>query len=170
MCTQIKWFKLGLEMEQAVFALPRDMQATDVVQDYLTALYKHIMTTLYRRFERGVMAATRVDFVLTVPAIWSDAAKQKTRTAAVAAGMGNEHNLELLSEPESAALYTIKSVQSAQSQVRQGDRIVVCDAGGGTVDLITYDVQRVYPNLSVKECTAGTGMFSQSHHQDVLLN
>ena len=47
--------------------------------------------------------------------------------------MGNEHDLELLSEPESAAIYTFKSVDNSQSQIRVGNRIVVCDAGGGTV-------------------------------------
>lgn len=34
------------------------------------------MTTLYKRFDKGVMQMTKVDFVLTVPAIWSDAAKK----------------------------------------------------------------------------------------------
>ena len=36
------------------------------------------------------------------------------------------------------------------------DRIVVCDAGGGTVDLISYDVLQIHP-LTVRECAAGTG-------------
>ena len=71
--------------------------------------------------------------------------------------MGNEHGLELFSEPESAALYTLKTLQNAHSQIKPHDRIVVVDAGGGTVDLITYDIQRIHPNLSVQECTAGTG-------------
>ena len=155
---QIKWFKLGLEMDQEdIFKLPQGMTAIDAVQDYLTGLYQHIMTTLSRRFEKGIVQSTKIDFVLTVPAIWSDAAKQKMRKAASTAGMGNEHQLTLLSEPESAALYTLKGMHNANAQVKPHDRIVVCDAGGGTVDLITYDVQQIYPNLSVKECTAGTG-------------
>ena len=161
---KIKWFKLGLEMEQeGVFALPAGMTAADVVQDYLAGLYKHIMTTLSRRFDKGIVQSTRIDFVLTVPAIWSDAAKQKMRKAAATAGMGNEHQLILLSEPESAALYTLKGLHNANAQVNPHDRIVVCDAGGGTVDLITYDVEQIFPNLSVKECTAGTGERSTCH-------
>ena len=100
---------------------------------------------------------TKIDFVLTVPAIWSDAAKKKTEDAAIRAGMGNEHSLELLSEPESAAVYTLKNLDNNHSQIRVHDRIVVCDAGGGTVDLISYDIQSIHPNLSVMECAAGTG-------------
>ena len=127
------------------------------MRDYLSAIYKHVMTTLYRRFERGVLELTKIDFVLTVPAIWSDAAKKKTEDAAIRAGMGNEHTLELLSEPESAAVYTLKNIDNAHSQIRVHDRIVVCDAGGGTVDLISYDIQSIHPSLSVMECAAGTG-------------
>lgn len=37
-----------------------------------------------------------------------------------------------------------------------GRRFVVCDAGGGTVDLITYEVTKL-EKLEVKEVTEGTG-------------
>jgi serine/threonine-protein kinase ATR len=37
-----------------------------------------------------------------------------------------------------------------------GKKFVVCDAGGGTVDLITYEVTRV-DKLELKEVTEGTG-------------
>ena len=58
--------------------LPPGLTAADVAHDYLAGIYKHIMTTLYRRFDQGVMQMTTIDFVLTVPAIWSDGAKKKT--------------------------------------------------------------------------------------------
>jgi hypothetical protein len=105
---------------------------------------------------------TKVDFILTVPAIWSDSAKKKTEDAAIRAGMGNENGLELLSEPESAAIYTLKNIDTTHSQIKVGDRIVVCDAGGGTVDLISYDIRRTHPSLSVMECAAGTGADNES--------
>ncbi|KAI9703752.1 MAG: hypothetical protein M1836_007522 [Candelina mexicana] len=159
---KVKWFKLGLEAENEILQLPANLTAPDVVRDYLSALYQHTMTTLYRRFDKGVMQMTKVDFVLTVPAIWSDAAKKKTEDAAIRAGMGNEHHLELLSEPESAAVYTLKTVDSTHSQIRVNDRIVVCDAGGGTVDLISYDIRQTTPFLSVMECAAGTGDYCGS--------
>ncbi|KAI9821960.1 MAG: hypothetical protein M1827_002542 [Pycnora praestabilis] len=172
---KVKWFKLGLESENDIMQLPSGLTAADVVRDYLTALYQHTMTTLYRRFDRGVMQLTKVDFVLTVPAIWSDAARKKTEDAAIRAGMGNEHGLELLSEPESAAVYTLKSTDNTQSQIKVHDRIVVCDAGGGTVDLISYDIRQTTPSLSVMECAAGTDrnfealfLRRMGHHHDAL--
>ena len=84
--------------------------------------------------------------------------------AAIRAGLGNEHNLQLLSEPESAAIYTLRTLENSTSyaQIKVHDRIIVCDAGGGTVDLISYDIQSIQPNLSVAECAAGTGDFCGS--------
>ena len=142
------------------------MTAQDVVRDYLSSIYKHVITTLYRRFDRRVMQLTKVDFILTVPAIWSDSAKKKTLDAAALAGMTNEHDLELLSEPESAAIYTLGTIEDNRAQIRVGDRIIVVDAGGGTVDLISYDVKSIYPKLSVVETAPGVGDFCGSSFID----
>lgn len=38
-----------------------------------------------------------------------------------------------------------------------GKTFVVCDAGGRTVDLISYKIQQISPSLVVKEATDGTG-------------
>ena len=158
----MKWFKLGLETGKEVLVLPPGLTVADVAKDFLSALQKHVMTTLYRRFDANIMSTTRVNFVLTVPAIWSDAAKQKTRNAAIKAGMGNEHHCELLSEPESAAIYTLKNLDASNSAIRIHDIVVICDAGGGTVDLISYEVHNIHPSLSVTECAPGTGDYCGS--------
>ncbi|KAI9759750.1 MAG: hypothetical protein M4579_002135 [Chaenotheca gracillima] len=159
---KVKWFKLGLETDDEILQLPDGLSSSDVVSHYLSALYLHTMQTLLRRFDRNVMQMTKVDFVLTVPALWSDAAKKRTYDAAVAGGMGDSHDLELLSEPESAAVYTLKHTETANAQIKLNDRIVVCDAGGGTVDLISYDIRQTVPSLKVTECAAGTGDYCGS--------
>jgi hypothetical protein len=38
-----------------------------------------------------------------------------------------------------------------------GDTFVVCDAGGGTVDLISYTVTKLDPVIEVKEAAPGSG-------------
>ncbi|KAI9892503.1 MAG: hypothetical protein M1814_001460 [Vezdaea aestivalis] len=161
---KVKWFKLGLEADHEVLQqLPPGLTAQDVVKDYLSALYTHAMSTLYQRFDRSLMAITKVDFVLTVPAIWSERARSKTEEAARLAGFGNpEHSFQLLSEPEAAALYAFQFTNSVNSRINVGDRIVVCDAGGGTCDLISYDITQTYPFLSVREIAAGTGDYCGS--------
>ncbi|KAI5788706.1 hypothetical protein FPQ18DRAFT_343143 [Pyronema domesticum] len=164
---RLKWFKLLLETNDArvhsSMPLPQDMTPTDVARDYLSALYKHTMETLNRQNSKALMDTMKVEFVVTVPAVWSDAAKNRTRKAAETAGMGH-HNLSLLSEPEAAAIYSIK-IQDTGS-IKVGNRIVVCDAGGGTVDLISYTVVALEPNLQVRECAVGTGEFAGSTYID----
>ena len=142
------------------------MQGKDpvhIARDYLKELLKNVKHVLKKRYSTPVIDAAKFEFVLTVPAIWSDIAKQRTQAAAFLAGLGTaDAPLELLSEPESAALYSLKTIDKVLETIKVGDRIVVCDAGGGTVDLISYDLQQIEPYLKVVECTQGTGDFCGS--------
>lgn len=126
----------------------------DAVTDYLTKIYEHTIETLARRYGEGFVRTTKVEFVLTVPAVWSDGAKNTTLQAAERAGMGSRHEVKLISEPEAAAVYTLKTIMPGG--LRVGDNYVVCDAGGGTVDLIAYEVTGVQP-LRIEESAVGTG-------------
>ncbi|KAL8817394.1 MAG: hypothetical protein Q9223_003761 [Gallowayella weberi] len=106
------------------------------------------------------MQRANIVFALTVPAIWSDSARKKTQDAATKAGMGKHLPPQIFSEPECAAIHTLKDLD-ATSSLRTNDRILVCDAGGGTVDIITYDVLQIDP-LGLVECTTGTGDYCGS--------
>ncbi|KAL8758145.1 MAG: hypothetical protein Q9184_004013 [Pyrenodesmia sp. 2 TL-2023] len=175
---KIKWFKLCLELEQDVVELPFDLRPADVVYDFLSAIYKHIMATLHRRVDAAIMQKAVVCFALTVPAVWSDSARKKTQDAASKTGMqfaaiapgtsqaANKTGIQpapppqTFSEPECAAIYALKDLDTIDS-LRTKDRILVCDAGGGTVDIITYEILQVNP-LSIAECTVGTGDYCGS--------
>jgi len=163
--TRLRCIKLFLDRNQRLphFVSPLETAAQlrkcertvmDAVSDYLTKIYEHTMETLNRRYGESFVNSTPVEFVLTVPAVWSDAAKNATLQAAERAGMGNRHELKLISEPEAAAVYTLRSIQP--SRLRVGDNYIVCDAGGGTVDLIAYKVTQLNP-LRVEESAVGTG-------------
>lgn len=131
----------------------------DAISDYLGALYAHTIDTLTRRYGQSFMASTPIEWVLTVPAVWSDAAKNATRIAAeragMAAGKGGIGGIRLISEPEAAAVYTLRAIQPNSLAV--GDHFVVCDAGGGTVDLISYEITSLSPSLLLSESSIGTG-------------
>jgi hypothetical protein len=60
----------------------------------------------------------------------------------------------LIKEPEAAALYTIRDLDFA---LNVNDVFVICDAGGGTVDLISYEVVTIQPSLQLREIVPGTG-------------
>ena len=61
----------------------------------------------------------------------------------------------MISEPEAAAVYALDALDPHEIEV--GDTFVVCDAGGGTVDLISYTAMALKPKLEVIEATPGTG-------------
>ena len=69
--------------------------------------------------------------------------------------MGVGGNLQIVSEPEAAATYVLKAMDP--HDVKVGDTFVICDAGGGTVDLISYSVTSLKPVLEVEEAAAGNG-------------
>ena len=48
-----------------------------------------------------------------------------------------------------------------------GDAFVVCDAGGGTVDLISYEITSLKP-FELKELVGSKGTWTTSNHVDPL--
>lgn len=113
------------------------------------------MYTLEQKVGQSVLRTIPIDFCLTVPAIWSEVAKEKTLKACEKAGLKSNSKILLVSEPEAAAIYSLHCLHPHGLNV--GDSFVLCDAGGGTVDLISYTITDLYPMLKVKEAAAGTG-------------
>lgn len=75
--------------------------------------------------------------------------------------MGNGRKLQIITEPEAAAIYALDTMDPTELKV--GDTFVLCDAGGGTVDLISYTVAALKPHLRVDEPTYGTGRFDWNY-------
>lgn len=130
------------------------------IADYLRALHKHVLEDVTKGFAKNYDPDT-FRYCLTVPAMWSDLAKHSMRKAAVMAGLIRQSDpqdrLILISEPEAAALYCERMCE--QVNLKKGDRMLICDAGGGTVDLIVFEVvdDRIQSNNRLKEVTKGIG-------------
>ncbi|KAI6790853.1 actin-like ATPase domain-containing protein [Hortaea werneckii] len=122
------------------------------VADYLKALFDHTKEMLKRRYGEDLVSQTPLQVVLTVPAVWSDAAQEATLSAAKDAGMGDD--ITMISEPEAAAVYALQAIQP--NCLRIGQNFVVVEAGGGTVDLITYSIKSLNP-LRLEEVVRGSG-------------
>ena len=114
--------------------------AFDYTVDYLKAVREHVCNAILpRQLETDVLRTLHLSFALTVPAMWTDKAKELTRQAAEKSGIPKDR-LVIITEPEAAALYcamTCKTIQKYQS----GDHFVLCDAGGVTV-VRTADLSR----------------------------
>jgi hypothetical protein len=65
----------------------------------------------------------------------------------------------MVTEPEAAAVYTLKYMSQGvnKDQISVGDNFVLCDAGGGTVDLISYKVTKTTPRFGIEEAVVGSG-------------
>ena len=135
-------------------ALPPGYNTTGekLITDYLTALRKHADQILRNKIPVSAFASTPIEYVVTVPAVWSDSAKAKTKLAAERAGMGKVH---MVAEPEAGAVYALHALHPHTINV--GDKFMLVDAGGGTVDVITYEVKGLQPMLQVAEVTSGSG-------------
>lgn len=181
----ISFIKLLLDPSQKLpdYVSKRDLEArlrrahktaVQAAADYLVNLKEHVLEQVEQRFGDELCAATKIEFVLTVPAVWSDAAKDATMKAAELAEMNENYNLSMITEPEAAALYALKTVSGVST--REGDVWIVCDAGGGTynftifymtniltvllhtgtVDLISYEIKSTSP-FSIEEVVSGDG-------------
>ncbi|KAI9273229.1 hypothetical protein EDC94DRAFT_594273 [Helicostylum pulchrum] len=121
--------------------LPLGFNITRVIADYLRELYHHTYNTLCK-VKGKKMDKSKVRFCLTVPAVWTEKAKIIMRNAAIEANIINvsdhQDRLLLVGEPEAAALYCNTMLE--QYDLKHGDTFLICDAGGGTVDLVVYRI------------------------------
>ncbi len=180
-----QWFKLGLDpshgrdTSKLAKMFPDPMAAPPaygtppekLVKDYLTALRKHAEQILRYKLPQSAFQSTAIEFIvgptrhkisdttkieqITVPAVWSDLAQAKTRACAEQAGMGVGSALHIISEPEAAAMYALDVMDP--HNIKVGDTFILCDAGGGTVDLISYTVSALKPYLNISEASPGSG-------------
>ncbi|XP_069107120.1 heat shock 70 kDa protein 12A-like [Argopecten irradians] len=89
-----------------------------------------------------------IHWVLTVPAIWTEPAKQFMREAAIEAGISSGE-LQIALEPEAAAVYCQSlsegTLRDSKDKVvtgafRPGGSYIIVDLGGGTVDMTVHKV------------------------------
>lgn len=78
--------------------------AVGVVADFLSMVRKTAVESLERSYDERWVREARIEYVLTIPAMWSDAAKDTMCRAAEMAGFGrHREKFWLVSEPEAAA-------------------------------------------------------------------
>lgn len=125
------------------------------IVDYLSLLGAEVLQTLNDRLGSDLVKDHELKYVLTVPAIWSERATQRTRRAFQdAIGLRGSQNITVISEPEAAAICELQRTKFRIAS--EGECFMIVDAGGGTVDLISYVIRQLYP-LVVDEAVPGSG-------------
>lgn len=114
----------------------------DVMSLFIKALKDHCLNKLKK--EGNEIEPDRTLFVVTVPAIWSEEAKNFMRDAAMKTGI-EENNVLLALEPEVAAIYCLHLPEEKRREMNdlgmKGQKFLVADLGGGTADLSAVKVE-----------------------------
>ncbi|CAG2199864.1 unnamed protein product [Mytilus edulis] len=134
------------------------MLAMKVFAESIRFLKNNFLETLEMRISS--IPSHYISWVLTVPAVWTDTAKQFMRLAALEAGIPGSQ-LTLAYEPEAAALYCRESTYQRKGQLigpistfGTGESLLILDCGGGTVDVTAYEIMQ---NGRLKELHEPTG-------------
>ncbi|KAF8464493.1 hypothetical protein BDZ91DRAFT_660089 [Kalaharituber pfeilii] len=171
----LRWFKLLLqnvncdlltyestdsELRETLDLMPQGKLPQELAADYLRAIHNHFRSRLKRTYRKEYLdqlgKEIPVHYYLTVPTIWTQDAKNLTRAAAKAAGIGELGTVKLISEPEAAAAHCFTQYEGTKDALKVRDVFVIVDCGGGTVDIISYEVTTTTP-LRVAEVAVGTG-------------
>jgi Hsp70 protein len=127
---------------------------------------EHLIAAWQQAFPDAPIAEQVV--VLTVPASFDAAARELTREAALAAGL--PASLILLEEPQ-AAVYSWLTVTGDQwrRHLQVGEKLLVCDVGGGTTDLTLVGVDQEGGELMLRRIAVGDHLLVGGDNMDLAL-
>ena len=127
---------------------------------------EHIVATWTAAFPDAAVADQLV--VLTVPASFDAVARELTREAALAAGLPAE--LVLVEEPQAAVYSWLAETGDAwRKSLAVGDRLLVCDVGGGTTDLTLIGIEEQDGDLVLDRRAVGNHLLVGGDNMDLTL-
>lgn len=129
------------------------------------AYLKHLRQAFLN--EQKLDSLSDVQAVITVPASFNEWARTLTHEAALEAGFKDPI---LLEEPQ-AAFYAwlYQSGEAWREQVQPGDRLLVCDIGGGTADFSFIAVQEQEGTLHLERISVGDHILLGGDNMDLAL-
>lgn len=121
--------------------LPPGLTVNVLITDYLREMGAFILRTLQSHYDPN-MTTNAIQWCVTVPSIWNNAAKAVMRKCVFDAGLVDRtspHPLIMVLEPEAASFACHKNL--VEQKIRVGDKMLVADIGGGTADIVVQEVQ-----------------------------
>lgn len=106
------------------------------------------------------------DVVITVPASFDEIARELTVEAATRAGLPR---VVLLEEPQAAFYAWMDRHQDETAGLRAGQRILVCDIGGGTTDFTLIEVRTESDGLTFHRVAVGDHLILGGDNLDLAL-
>lgn len=161
---------LNLEPQGRRAEIPRHLVRTsvDIVTDYLREVINHVRGEIENTRDARELQQFPIDIVITHPAVWDDRAKNLTFRAVMSAFRSVFQDIQvkpgylrLATESEACAQYTLQAARAegmvGAQQLRVGECFIVVDAGGGTVDLVSYRIDQMTPEFKITKITPVSG-------------
>ncbi|KAI0289645.1 actin-like ATPase domain-containing protein [Russula brevipes] len=167
-----EWFKLFLEprairdqnsVDPRLPPIPPGKKPIHLIVDFLYCMWEYAKEQITR--EIGAVAdLDSADVWLTVPAAWDARGCDMMREAAITAGLVRSvgardrdwrDRLRIITEPEAAAVHCAHLTDL--HKLKPSQIFMICDAGGGTVDLAVYQILGQLATLEIAEMCARSG-------------
>ncbi|KAF8805124.1 hypothetical protein BYT27DRAFT_7339733 [Phlegmacium glaucopus] len=165
-----EWFKLHLRSKVGagrtvgtdIPPLPLNKTVVEVFADFLRYLLEcassYIQDTHVNGIDLWNSVKFHIDFVLSHPNGWEGTQQSEMRRAAILAGLipdntSGHARLSFVTEGEASLHFSIHNGLPAGA-MKNGDGIVIVDAGGGTIDISSYNRNPNSPKESFEEIAA----------------
>ncbi|KAF7293207.1 hypothetical protein HMN09_01198800 [Mycena chlorophos] len=161
---RVEWFKLLLrpaslhsihELDQC--ELPSNVKLDQVYADFLRFIGGQLKAGFKEAYARGDEMwdelRSSLEVILSHPNGWEGVQQARMRRAAVAANLvdeGNGAQVRFVTEAEASVLFAI-GTGSIHEWMEPKSHVVVCDCGGGTVDITRYKIISKKPGLQLEE-------------------
>ncbi|KAJ7764838.1 hypothetical protein B0H16DRAFT_1718048 [Mycena metata] len=140
--------------------LPPNIQVDQIFTDHLSYIKDQVKAYITSTYGSGgdiwdILSPTMY-VILTTPNGWEGSQQNRMRQAAIKAGLVDEEGgrrVKFVTEAEAAVLYAADSGSVNDWLVEDG-HLILCDCGGGTVDITGYKINAVKPALKLEESSA----------------
>ena len=136
--------------------------ASSLILQHIRDAWNHVMAK-----EDNSRHIEHQEIFLTVPASFDAVARELTLQAAQQAGLAH---VTLLEEPQAAFYSWIEASGNAwRKKVKTGDRVLVCDVGGGTSDFSLIHVSDADGELALERVAVGDHLLVGGDNMDLAL-
>ncbi|KAJ7262662.1 hypothetical protein B0H12DRAFT_304137 [Mycena haematopus] len=164
---KVEWWKLLLRpahlpiiRDLVLPPLPNNVTVDKIFTDHLRYIRDQVKAYITSTYGSGsdiwdIMSQTMY-VILTTPNGWEGSQQNRMRQAAINAGLVDQNGgrrVRFVTEAEAAVLYAADS-GSVEDWLVEDGHLILCDCGGGTVDITGYKINAVKPVLKLEESSA----------------
>ncbi|KAJ7641482.1 hypothetical protein FB45DRAFT_900316 [Roridomyces roridus] len=165
--SKAEWWKLHLRpshlpiiQDLKLPPLPDNVTLDQILADHLRYIIAQVKEYMVTTYSDGLALWESVSpsmyCILTTPNGWEGVQQRRMRDAAIQAGLVDEsggRRIKFVTEAEAAILYAAESGNVNDWLVLDG-QLILCDCGGGTVDITGYKIDAIEPALRLSESSA----------------